>query len=62
MKKVRSLNRRGRCAICGRFYSEPTPDDSACSDHVYDYNRMLKRERMWGMTGEGTDPAPKEQA
>lgn len=34
-----------RCEICGRFFSSPLPDSSACDDHVYDYNRRIELKR-----------------
>jgi hypothetical protein len=28
-----------RCDFCGRFYSSPLPDGSACPQHIYDHNQ-----------------------
>ena len=30
-----------RCDWCGRFYSSPLPEKSACDDHVLDHNARL---------------------
>lgn len=43
--RPRKFTRAVRCTICGRFYSEVLPDDSACRDHIYDYNRRQENER-----------------
>ena len=32
-----------RCVLCGRFFSSPLPESSACSDHIYDYNRQREQ-------------------
>jgi hypothetical protein len=34
-----------RCLICGRFYREPGPEETACAGHVYDWNRLTDSER-----------------
>jgi hypothetical protein len=33
-----------RCEWCGRFYSSPLPEDSACPDHIPEHNERLKRQ------------------
>lgn len=30
-----------RCDWCGRFYSSPLPEDSACPDHIPEHNARL---------------------
>jgi len=36
------FTRAARCGICGRFYSTSLPDDSACNDHIYDWNKQKR--------------------
>jgi hypothetical protein len=33
-----------RCDWCGRFYSSPLPEGSACRDHVYEHNERLSKD------------------
>lgn len=33
-----------RCDWCGRFYSSPLPDGSACDDHQHEYSVRLRQE------------------
>lgn len=30
-----------RCEWCGRFYSSPLPEPSACDDHIPEHNARL---------------------
>jgi hypothetical protein len=30
-----------RCDWCGRFYSSPLPDGSACQNHIIEHNERL---------------------
>lgn len=30
-----------RCEWCGRFYSSPLPEGSACLDHIPEHNERL---------------------
>jgi dynactin complex subunit len=32
-----------RCDWCGRFYSSPLPEDSACPDHIPEHNERLRK-------------------
>jgi hypothetical protein len=32
-----------RCDWCGRFYSSPLPEDSACPDHIPEHNERHRR-------------------
>src|SRR5687768_4039702 len=32
---------RYRCSWCGRFYSSPLPEDSACDNHIPEHNAQL---------------------
>jgi hypothetical protein len=32
-----------RCDWCGRFYSSPLPEGSACDDHIPEHNERLTR-------------------
>lgn len=32
-----------RCDWCGRFYSSPLPEGSACADHIPEHNERLRR-------------------
>jgi hypothetical protein len=40
--KKRWWMRTYRCDWCGRFYSSPLPDPSACDDHLYEHGELLK--------------------
>jgi hypothetical protein len=31
-----------RCEWCGRFYSSPLPEGSACDDHIPEHNERLR--------------------
>lgn len=33
-----------RCDWCGRFYSSPLPEGSACQNHVAEHNERLRRD------------------
>ena len=32
-----------RCDWCGRFYSSPLPEDSACPNHIQEHNERLRQ-------------------
>jgi len=32
-----------RCDWCGRFYSSPLPEGSACDNHIIEHNERLQR-------------------
>lgn len=32
-----------RCDWCGRFYSDPSPEGSACQDHITEHNERLRK-------------------
>lgn len=32
-----------RCEWCGRFYSSPLPEDSACPNHIPEHNERLRQ-------------------
>ena len=36
-----------RCLICGRFFSSPLPDAFACNGHVFDWQALPERERVF---------------
>lgn len=38
---------RARCLLCGRFFSDPTPDPTVCVGHIYDWNRLSESERSY---------------
>jgi hypothetical protein len=31
-----------RCEWCGRFYSSPLPEDSACPNHIPEHNERMR--------------------
>ena len=33
-----------RCRWCGRFYSSPLPEESACRDHIHEANERQRQE------------------
>lgn len=33
-----------RCDWCGRFYSSPLPEGSACPSHIPEHNERLRRQ------------------
>jgi hypothetical protein len=33
-----------RCEWCGRFYSSPLPDQSACQNHIPEHNARLAKD------------------
>jgi len=32
-----------RCDWCGRFYSSPLPEGSACESHIQEHNERLRK-------------------
>jgi len=46
-----------RCDWCGRFYSSPLPEGSACDDHIPEHNERLRAsiERFNRRLGVGLD-------
>lgn len=33
-----------RCDWCGRFYSSPLPEPSACQNHIPKHNELLRKQ------------------
>jgi hypothetical protein len=56
-----------RCDWCGRFYSSPLPEGSACPNHIAEWNdqltdsierhnrKLTRQERLQGLADRGCD-------